>query len=125
SALTCLKESSMSCSPSSPAATVVVTVPTPDKSEDIRWIKCPRDNALIYSQRLERNLLVCPECSYHFRIGARDRIHFLVDPGTFEELSGDVGPQDPLEFVDSKPYKERVLAAQQKTGEVEGAIYGT
>ena len=90
-----------------------------------RWVKCPRDQSFIYFKRFDRNLRVCPECNYHFRIGVRDRLRFLVDDSSFEELSGDIGPQDPLGFVDTQPYRARIEAAQRKTGQREGAIYGT
>jgi acetyl-CoA carboxylase carboxyl transferase subunit beta len=93
--------------------------------EEIRWIKCPRDGAFIYYKRLDRNLKVCPECNYHFRISARERIAFLVDPGSFTPLSNDLEPSDPLGFVDVKPYAVRIQEAQRKTGEKEAAIYGT
>ena len=93
--------------------------------EPTKWVKCPRDGAFVFYKRLDRNLKVCPECNYHFRIGARDRIAYLVDPGSFRELGGDIGPSDPLGFVDSKPYPVRVREAQQKTGEKEGALFGT
>jgi acetyl-CoA carboxylase carboxyl transferase subunit beta len=55
----------------------------------------------------------------------RDRLAFLVDAGSFEELSGGIEPSDPLEFVDSKPYPARIADAQQKTGQKEGAVFGT
>jgi len=93
--------------------------------EESRWIKCPRDGAFIYHKRLDRNLKVCPECSYHFRISARQRIAFLVDPDSFTPLSDDIEPSDPLGFVDVKPYAARLQEAQRKTGQKEGAIYGT
>ena len=50
----------------------------PGPTEDVRWVKCPQDNSLIYSKRLERNLRVCPECNYHFRLSARERLKYLV-----------------------------------------------
>jgi acetyl-CoA carboxylase carboxyl transferase alpha subunit/acetyl-CoA carboxylase carboxyl transferase beta subunit len=93
-------------------------------AEENRWIKCPRDGAFVYHKRLERNLKVCPECNYHFRISAGERLRFLVDPDSFQELSGDLEPCDPLEFVDSRPYTVRVQEAQKKTGRKEGATYG-
>src|SRR5947209_5266117 len=102
-----------------------VAAPTGAPAEESRWIKCPRDGAFVYYKRLGRNLKVCPECNYHFRIGARERLGFLLDPGSFEELSGDIEPSDPLGFVDSKPYPVRIQEAQRKTGQKEGAIYGT
>ncbi|HXG13242.1 MAG TPA: acetyl-CoA carboxylase carboxyltransferase subunit alpha [Gemmataceae bacterium] len=92
--------------------------------EENRWVKCPRDSAFIYHKRLDRNLKVCPECNYHFRISARDRLAYLLDPGSFQDLSGDIEPRDPLGFVDSKPYPARIQEAQKKTGQKEGTIYG-
>jgi acetyl-CoA carboxylase carboxyl transferase alpha subunit/acetyl-CoA carboxylase carboxyl transferase beta subunit len=92
--------------------------------EESRWVKCPRDGAFIYYKRLNRNLQVCPECSYHFRISARQRIAYLVDPESFEPLSDDIEPSDPLGFVDVKPYPARIQEAQRKTGQKEAAIYG-
>ena len=92
--------------------------------EESRWVKCPRDGAFIYHKRLNRNLQVCPECSYHFRISARQRIAYLVDPESFEPLSDDIEPSDPLGFVDVKPYPARIQEAQRKTGQKEAAIYG-
>ena len=93
-------------------------------SEDTRWVKCPKDGAFIYHKRWVRNLKVCPECNYHFRIGVRERLGFLVDEGSFEELSSAIEPCDPLTFVDSKPYPERIAEAQRKTGQKEGAVFG-
>jgi acetyl-CoA carboxylase carboxyl transferase subunit beta len=87
-------------------------------------VKCPRDGAFIYHKRLNRNLQVCPECSYHFRISARQRIAYLADPESFEPLSDDIEPSDPLGFVDVKPYPARIQEAQRKTGQKEAAIYG-
>ena len=54
--------------------------------EDL-WIKCPRCGELIYSRELERNDQVCPKCTYHFRLRARERIGQLTDPGSFVELA--------------------------------------
>ena len=99
--------------------------PAPSVPEESRWVKCPRDGAFIYHKRLIRNLNVCPECSYHFRISALQRIAFLVDPDSFTPLSDDIHPSDPLGFVDVKPYPTRIEEAQRKTGQTEGAIYGT
>jgi len=97
---------------------------SPATSEESRWVKCPRDGAFIYVKRLDRNLKVCPECNYHFRISARERLTFLLDPDSFQEMSGDIEPRDPLGFVDSRPYTVRIKEAQRKTGQKEGAMYG-
>jgi acyl-CoA carboxylase subunit beta len=100
------------------------TQPPTAVPEESRWVKCPRDGAFIYHKRLTRNLQVCPECSYHFRISARQRISYLADPESFQPLSDDIEPSDPLEFVDVKPYPARIQEAQRKTGQKEAAIYG-
>jgi acetyl-CoA carboxylase carboxyl transferase subunit beta len=99
--------------------------PAPVVAQETRWVKCPRDGAFIFHKRFDRNLKVCPECNYHFRLSVRDRLNYLLDPDSFQDLSGDIEPRDPLNFVDSKPYTARVQEAQRKTGHKEGAVYGT
>lgn len=98
--------------------------PAPTVPEESRWVKCPRDGAFIYHKRLNRNLKVCPECNYHFRISARERIAFLVDADSFTPLDDDIQASDPLGFVDIKPYPTRIQEAQRKTGQKEAVIYG-
>jgi len=79
---------------------------------------------MLFNKHLERNFKVCLKCGHHFRLSARERLAFLLDEGSFTELGADLTSVDPLGFVDSKPYPERVLAAQAKTGLPEAAIYG-
>ena len=98
--------------------------PAPTVPEESRWVKCPRDGAFIYHKRLNRNLKVCQNCNYHFRISARERIAFLVDADSFTPLNDDIQASDPLGFVDIKPYPTRIQEAQQKTGQKEAVIYG-
>lgn len=90
-----------------------------------RWTKCLNCGAFVYYKRLEKNLKVCPECNYHFRLSAQERIGFLVDPGTFVERDAELTPGDPLGFVDSKPYTARIAEYRRKSGAREAAIYGT
>jgi acyl-CoA carboxylase subunit beta len=90
-----------------------------------RWTKCLQCGAFVYYKRLEKNLKVCPECNFHFRLSARDRIRFLVDPDSFQERDVDLTPADPLRFQDSMPYAVRVADSRRKTGERDAAIYGT
>jgi len=90
-----------------------------------RWAKCPQCSAFVYYKRLEKNLKVCPECNYHFRLSARERIRFLVDPDSFQEYDAELTPGDPLDFEDSTTYEKRVADSQRKTGERDAAIYGT
>ena len=90
-----------------------------------RWIKCVQCGAFIYHKRFKKNLHVCPECTYHFRLSARERIRFLLDPGAFQERDAQLTPGDPLGFVDSKPYPERIAEYRRKTGAWEAAVWGT
>jgi acyl-CoA carboxylase subunit beta len=93
-------------------------------SEDVQWIKCPSCDAFLYLKRLERNLRVCPECRYHFRLPAADRLAQLLDVGSLDERGLDVESVDILEFTDSKPYPVRIEQARRKTGRREAASYG-
>jgi acetyl-CoA carboxylase carboxyl transferase subunit beta len=86
------------------------------------WIKCPACDSVLYRAELERNLNVCPKCSHHMRIGARERLRRLLDPGTGVEIGAGVQPEDPLRFKDSKRYKDRLAAAQKGTGERDALI---
>jgi acetyl-CoA carboxylase carboxyl transferase subunit beta len=97
----------------------------PRTTAAVEWTKCPSCDAFVYHKRLKRNLGVCPECNFHFRLGVRQRLDLLLDPGTFDELSGDIEPLDVLGFADSKAYTQRIADAQSKTGNREGALYGT
>ena len=89
------------------------------------WIKCSRCDAQLYRQELERNLLVCPKCKHHMRIGARHRLRVFLDEGSIEEIAIGPEPDDPLKFRDSKRYRDRVSAAQKKTGEKDALVAAT
>lgn len=87
--------------------------------------KCAQCGEILYRARLEQNLFVCPECGYHNRIGAEDYIRLLLD-GDYEEHAGSLRSADPLQFVDLKPYPQRLEAAERKsTGEAVRAVTGT
>jgi acetyl-CoA carboxylase carboxyl transferase subunit beta len=79
------------------------------------WIKCLGCRAVLYKPELEANLNVCPKCQHHFKIGARQRIDLLLEPG-YELVDGGLRSTDPLNFNDVKPYKQRLRAAQAATG---------
>ena len=89
------------------------------------WIKCPKCDAQLYRNELERNLQVCPKCDHHMRIGARRRLEIFLDPDSQQELSADLEPEDPLKFRDSKRYRERITLAQKKTGEKDALVSTT
>jgi acetyl-CoA carboxylase carboxyl transferase subunit beta len=79
------------------------------------WIKCVGCRAVIWKADLEANLNVCPKCQHHFKIGARQRIDSLLEPG-YELVDGGLRSTDPLNFSDVKPYKARLRKAQEETG---------
>jgi acetyl-CoA carboxylase carboxyl transferase subunit beta len=88
------------------------------------WIRCPGCKAAIYRKEAEKLLNVCPQCEYHFYVSALDRINQVLDNGTFEEWDGHLMPSDPLEFADQKPYKDRLVAEQKRTGLKDAAVTG-
>ena len=89
------------------------------------WVKCPGCQTSIFGKTLKENLQVCPECGYHERVSARERIDQVLDEGTFEEWDADLLPADPLQFEDKKPYRERLVVEQARTGLTDAAITGT
>lgn len=88
------------------------------------WTKCVHCDSQLLKKDIEDNQMVCPVCDYHFRVNARTRIKQLFDEGSFEELFSEVKPTDPLEFVDTESYKDRLSAAQNKTGLDDAVITG-
>ena len=86
------------------------------------WVKCTGCSAQLYRAELKRNLLVCPKCEHHMRIGARDRLEMFLDPDSGHEIAGNLEPQDPLKFRDSKRYRDRLSQAQKDTGESDALV---
>jgi acetyl-CoA carboxylase carboxyl transferase subunit beta len=86
------------------------------------WVKCPACEAVLYRTDLEKNLNVCPKCSHHARVNARERIEQLLDPEGRFEIGSDVVPVDSLKFKDSRKYPDRLVAALEETGETDALI---
>ena len=86
------------------------------------WTKCERCKEAIYTRELEKTLQVCPKCGYHFRIDARARIHLLLDESEPRELFAGLRPADPLQFKDTKRYKERLKRYQESVGENDAVV---
>ena len=86
------------------------------------WTKCAICTAVLYRPELERNLQVCPKCSHHMPVSARARLEQFLDPGEHREIAARLESVDVLRFKDSKRYKERISAAQKKTGENDALI---
>ncbi len=93
------------------------------KSEE-KWIKCPSCGETSYVDEIERNFWVC-KCGYYFRISAKNRIAITVDADSFKEFDSNIKTKDPLNFVDLKPYKDRVNEAIEKTSNKEAVVCGT
>ncbi len=88
------------------------------------WIRCPGCKASIYRKEAEKLLNVCPQCEYHFYVSALERVKQVLDDGTFEEWDAHLRPTDPLEFADQKPYRDRLVAEQKRTGLTDAALTG-
>ena len=102
------------------------TNPRPNKRgvKEGLWLKCPNCGATVFRKQVDKLLGICPECDYHFYVGARTRIEQLLDVGSFEEWFQEIHSVDPLGFVDSKPYGKRLISKQKKTGLVDACVAG-
>ena len=88
------------------------------------FVKCDECDAPLFKPDLEESLQVCQHCNYHFRLDARSRLEMLFDDHVYEELDAEIISVDPLEFVDSKPYPERLEQARRISGLPEAIISG-
>jgi acetyl-CoA carboxylase carboxyl transferase subunit beta len=88
------------------------------------WTRCDGCSKMVFRKVLEDNLKVCPECGLHYRIGARQRIEQLVDPGAFDEFNTSLVSTDPLKWTDSKDYGRRLAEAREQTGQTEAVTTG-
>lgn len=83
---------------------------------DGQWIKCEGCGEIIHVKQLEENLWVCGKCNYHFRIGSNEYVNILFDKNSFKEIDKKMRSGDPLEFVDTKKYTDRINATIKKSG---------
>jgi len=93
----------------------------PDES---LWMKCKSCNELVFKRRVRENNNICPSCGEYFFLTAVERIELLIDEGSFENVAKPIAADDPLEFSDRKPYLERVVDAQAKTGLSDAILIG-
>jgi acetyl-CoA carboxylase carboxyl transferase subunit beta len=89
------------------------------------WTKCQGCNEIVHRKQLEQNYFICPKCSAHFRIGSQEYFDILLDKGSFKEMDKKMRSADPLGFVDSKPYAERIKESIKKTGLYDAVRTGT
>jgi len=88
------------------------------------WVKCPLCRAIVYRKEVDKNYKLCPKCDYHFPLSVNERIEMLLDPDSFQEWEADLSPDDPLTFVDTQPYVDRLKLYQEKTGRKDGIVVG-
>lgn len=88
------------------------------------WVKCKGCREALFAAELERNLMVCPKCDYHFPLGAYKRIDLLTDKGSFREYDIGLSPVDVLSFTDKKPYGQRLVETTKKAGVKEAVVSG-
>jgi acetyl-CoA carboxylase carboxyl transferase subunit beta len=99
--------------------------PTPPEERRVRteglWVKCESCRTIVFRKDLEANLLVCPKCQFHFKMGAKQRLEMLLD-GRWTERDARMTSTDPLRFVDTKPYATRLREARKKLGMCDAII---
>ncbi len=86
------------------------------------WTKCNACRRIVYKQDIIDNLYVCPHCGFHYRLSARKRIELLLDNGEYKELFNNIYSDDPLHFVDNKPYTQRLKESKERSGEDEAVV---
>ena len=86
------------------------------------WTKCSNCEQVLYTEELQSSLNVCPKCGHHMRLSARQRVEWFLDAQDQVELTQEVVGADPLKFVDSQPYPDRVAAAQRKSKETDALV---
>jgi acetyl-CoA carboxylase carboxyl transferase subunit beta len=101
------------------------TTEKPSRVPEGLWIKCPGCAQLIYKKDLEESLNVCPKCTHHFRIGAVERLKALFDDGEYVEHFPNLISVDPLQFSDTKPYRERLQKSIADTGLKDAVVVAT
>ncbi len=85
------------------------------------WVKCGSCKEILYRKDVVKNLSVCTKCGFHFRISARERLAMLFD-APWEEFDQDLVSADPLKFVDTKPYAQRLRDGKAKTNGPDAVI---
>jgi acetyl-CoA carboxylase carboxyl transferase subunit beta len=88
------------------------------------WTKCPKCSTMVFDKELDENAKVCPKCQHHFPIGARERIHALVETCSFEEMDANMSTVDVLQFQGVASYKEKLEAYQKSTSLKDAVITG-
>lgn len=88
------------------------------------WEKCPKCSNMVYDKALDENLKVCPKCSHHFSISARERINALVETCSFEEMDAEMKSVDVLEFTGAASYTSKLKDYEKSTGLKDAVVTG-
>jgi acetyl-CoA carboxylase carboxyl transferase subunit beta len=88
------------------------------------WVKCEECKQILWKKDLETNFLCCPKCNHHFKMSARARLEMLFDGGRYTERDQRLATTDPLEFKDTKSYRNRLKKAEEDTGLKDALITG-
>jgi len=102
-------------------------IAAPDKASRVPeglWVKCPECGAVLYTRDLPKSLGVCTKCTYHFRLTARERLLYLFDGEHWVEQDANLRSNDPLQFTDTKPYRDRLTTSRTATGLPDAVIVG-
>ncbi len=86
------------------------------------WIKCDDCKEIVYRKEVEQNLSVCTKCGYHFRLSARERFEVLFDDKSYKEFATNIRSSDPLEFRDTKRYRDRLKVYEQRVGKGDAVL---
>jgi acetyl-CoA carboxylase carboxyl transferase subunit beta len=92
---------------------------------DGQWTKCDGCGEMVHKKQLEQNFFTCQKCGYHFRIGSKEYFEILLDEKTFKEIDTKIRSIDPLTFVDTKKYSDRLKESMRKSGLNEAVRTGT
>ncbi len=102
-----------------------IKIQTTKKDSFSGWLKCTHCSELIHANELEQNANCCPKCDYHYRLSADERIKSLADAESFHEMFYELEASDPLQFVDTEAYPQRLVNAKEQSGHNEAVIVGT
>ncbi|HYQ87255.1 MAG TPA: acetyl-CoA carboxylase, carboxyltransferase subunit beta [Bacteroidota bacterium] len=94
----------------------ITAEPQRKDTPDGMWTKCLSCGEIVHRKQLEQQLFTCAKCNYHFRIGSKEYLAILIDEGTFKEMDRKMKSTDPLQFQDTKRYKDRIRETIRKTG---------
>jgi acetyl-CoA carboxylase carboxyl transferase subunit beta len=106
-----------------PASGSVAPAESTAGADDI-WTKCPSCKEITYRKEAERNLNVCPRCGAHLALTVEQRLAITIDPGSWRELFATLKGGDPLGFVDTRPYPQRLEQARRQSGRLDAVVSG-